>query len=186
MVSPAPDSAAIDASLTQLRPLPKGGGFCFETPAPASADRFVLERPKRPNSSVGNLRLVWQPMVVGDKMPFSVHAMRSYFSLWSARSYIDRYNDLTTHVLLAFAGLAAIEVFSPAAVAQTNYAPPYSALGKARAAGENPCYHVNEYGFGNYVRGPDGSFGCYPAGSDGAVELENEQRIKCRDYPSSC
>ncbi len=47
-------------------------------------------------------------------------------------------------------------------------------------------YVINRYGFGNYVRGPDGSFGGYPAGSVGAQELQNEQRYKCRDYPESC
>ena len=96
---------------------------------------------------------------------------------------------MTTRTLLAAAAvsLAALApaALAPAASAQTN-APLYDQLGKARAAGEDPCYHVNQYGFGNYVRGPDGSFGCYKAGSAGAIELENEQRIKCRDYPSSC
>ncbi len=86
---------------------------------------------------------------------------------------------------ILLAGVAGLALFAPAADAQTP-APPYDRLGRARAQGEDPCYHVNAYGFGNYVRGPDGSFGCYPAGSDGAIELENEQRIKCRDYPSSC
>ncbi len=88
-------------------------------------------------------------------------------------------------VTLTLAALLAIGCSAPIATAQTH-APPYESLGRSRAAGENPCYHVNEYGFGNYVRGPGGRFGCYPAGSPGAVELENEQRIKCRDYPSSC
>ncbi|RYC32497.1 hypothetical protein D3273_08900 [Lichenibacterium minor] len=82
--------------------------------------------------------------------------------------------------------LAAVGIAAGSACASAASAPPYDQLGRARAQGEDPCYHVNEYGFGNYVRGPDGSFGCYPAGSDGAIELENEQRIKCRDYPSSC
>ena len=88
---------------------------------------------------------------------------------------------MTIRILLAAAGLAAAATCASAA-----NAPPYDQLGQARAEGEDPCYHVNEYGFGNYVRGPNGSFGCYPSGSDGAIELENEQRIKCRDYPSSC
>lgn len=82
--------------------------------------------------------------------------------------------------------LAAVGIAAGCTGASAANAPPYDQLGRARAQGEDPCYHVNEYGFGNYVRGPDGSFGCYPAGSDGAIELENEQRIKCRDYPSSC
>ena len=87
--------------------------------------------------------------------------------------------------LILLAGVVGLAALAPVAEAQTA-APPYDQLGRARARGEDPCYHVNEYGFGNYVRGPDGSFGCYPAGSAGAIELENEQRIKCRDYPSSC
>ena len=81
--------------------------------------------------------------------------------------------------------IAAAEALCSPAMAQT-YAPPYDQLGSARAVGENPNYHVNRYGFGNYVRGPNGSFGGYPAGSAGAIELENEQHIKCRDYPESC
>ena len=85
------------------------------------------------------------------------------------------------YILLAAVGIAVSGTCASAA-----NAPPYDQLGRARAQGEDPCFHVNEYGFGNYVRGPDGSFGCYPAGSDGAIELENNQRIKCRDYPSSC
>lgn len=92
---------------------------------------------------------------------------------------------MTQRVMPTLAVLLAMGAPVPLAMAQT-YAPPYQSLGRSRAAGEDPCYHVNEYGFGNYVRGPDGSFGCYPAGSAGAIELENEQRIKCRDYPSSC
>ena len=47
-------------------------------------------------------------------------------------------------------------------------------------------YYVNRYGYGNYVAGPNGSFGGYPAGSAGAQELRNEQRYKCRDLPESC
>ena len=93
---------------------------------------------------------------------------------------------MVKRVLLIIAGLVAAEIYGPAAMAQVHYAPPYSQLGAARAAGEDPCYHVDRYGHGNYVRGPDGSFGCYPAGSPGAIELENEQGIKCREYPSSC
>lgn len=93
---------------------------------------------------------------------------------------------MTIRVPLAVVGLVATAVFSPAALAQVHYAPPYSQLGAARAAGEDPCFHVDRYGHGNYVRGPNGSFGCYPAGSAGAIELENEQDIKCREYPSSC
>ena len=89
-----------------------------------------------------------------------------------------------TRIFALVAGLAAVGV--PVVQAQTYYAPPYEQLGRFRAAGEDPTYHVNRYGFGNYVRGPNGSFGGYPAGSDGAIELENEQRIKCRDYPQTC
>ncbi len=92
---------------------------------------------------------------------------------------------MTQRVTLTLAALLTMGASPPPATAQAP-APPYHVLGRSRAAGENPCYHVNEYGFGNYVRGPNGSFGCYPAGSAGAIELENEQRIKCRDYPSSC
>ncbi len=93
---------------------------------------------------------------------------------------------MTSRSYLVLAVIAAAEALCSPAMAQTYYAPPYDQLGAARAAGEDPNYHVNRYGFGNYVRGPNGSFGGYPAGSAGAIELENEQRIKCRDYPESC
>ena len=56
----------------------------------------------------------------------------------------------------------------------------------ARAAGEDPTYHVNRYGYGNYVQGPDGAYGGYPAGSAGAIELQNEHDIKCRYAPETC
>ena len=47
-------------------------------------------------------------------------------------------------------------------------------------------YVVNRQGFGNYVPGPNGSFGGYPAGSDGAQELQMNQRYKCQAVPESC
>lgn len=75
---------------------------------------------------------------------------------------------------------------SAAAQAQTSAEPRYEDLGRYRAAGENPYYHVNRYGFGNYVRGPNGSYGGYPAGSAGARELEINQELKCRFAPESC
>ena len=82
----------------------------------------------------------------------------------------------------AFTLLAAIS----AASAQIGDTPQYRNLGAARARGENPYYHVNRYGFGNYVQGPNGTYGGYPAGSAGAIELENEHRIQCRDVPETC
>ncbi len=75
---------------------------------------------------------------------------------------------------------------SSAAMAQVLPPPQYSQLGRYRAAGEDPTFHVNRYGYGNYVQGPNGSYGGYPAGSAGAIELQNEHDIKCRDLPESC
>ena len=87
-----------------------------------------------------------------------------------------------TRSILAACGLLA---FAPAAVAQfleenLNF------HGHSRARGEDPCYHVNQYGFGNYVQGPNGSYGGYPAGSAGAIELQNEHDLKCRYAPETC
>lgn len=93
---------------------------------------------------------------------------------------------MTYRALFTVAILAAAGAFTTGATAQSTPAPQYDQLGRYRAAGENPRYHVNRYGFGNYVQGPNGSYGGYPAGSAGARELENEHRIKCRDYPESC
>ena len=75
---------------------------------------------------------------------------------------------------------------TPAAMAQINASPQYDQLGAARARGEDPTYHVNRYGYGNYVQGPNGAYGGYPAGSAGAIELQNEHDIKCRYAPESC
>ncbi len=83
-------------------------------------------------------------------------------------------------------GLIAAGSPSSAALAQVLPAPQYNQLGRSRAAGEDPTFHVNRYGYGNYVQGPNGSYGGYPAGSAGAIELQNEHDIKCRDLPESC
>lgn len=96
-----------------------------------------------------------------------------------------------TRSLLAAAGLLASGVVAPVAltspaVAQLAPSPQYDQLGAARARGENPYYHVNRYGYGNYVQGPNGAYGGYPAGSAGAIELQNEHDIKCRYAPESC
>ena len=88
--------------------------------------------------------------------------------------------------LLVACGLLAAGAFAPAAMAQIASSPQYDQLGAARARGENPYYHVNEYGFGNYVQGPNGAYGGYPAGSAGAIELQNEHDIKCRYAPETC
>ena len=88
-------------------------------------------------------------------------------------------------IAAAFALLAS-GAATPVAMAQTGSTPQYKQLGTAQARGENPYYHVNRYGFGNYVQGPNGAYGGYPAGSAGAIELENEHRIKCRDVPETC
>ncbi|RYC33157.1 hypothetical protein D3273_04615 [Lichenibacterium minor] len=88
--------------------------------------------------------------------------------------------------LLAAAGLLACGAVIPAATAQVLPSPQYDQLGAARAGGENPAYHVNRYGYGNDVQGPNGSYGGYPAGSAGAIELQNEHDIKCRYAPESC
>ncbi len=86
----------------------------------------------------------------------------------------------------AAASLVAFGAFCPLAEAQISSSPQYDQLGQARAAGENPYYHVNRYGFGNYVQGPNGAYGGYPAGSAGAIELQNEHDIKCRYAPETC
>ena len=89
----------------------------------------------------------------------------------------------TLAATLVFLGSA---IFPPSAMAQIAASPQYSQLGAARARGEDPPYHVNRYGYGNYVQGPNGSYGGYPAGSAGAIELENEHDIKCRYAPETC
>ena len=93
---------------------------------------------------------------------------------------------MTNRILSAAAALAALGLLGSAALAQTLPFPPYEALGRARAAGENPYYHVNRYGYGNYVQGPNGAIGGYPAGSAGARELEINHELKCRFSPESC
>ena len=89
-------------------------------------------------------------------------------------------------VLLAAAGLAGLGFSTPIATAQTLPFPQYDQLGRYRAAGEDPRYHVNRYGYGNYVQGPNGSVGGYPVGSGAARELEINQELRCRYYPESC
>ncbi len=93
---------------------------------------------------------------------------------------------MISRLLLAAASLAAFASLCPLAEAQISSSPQYDQLGEARAAGENPYYHVNRYGFGNYVQGPNGAYGGYPAGSAGAIELQNEHDIKCRYAPETC
>lgn len=93
---------------------------------------------------------------------------------------------MISRYLLGAASLAAIASLASSAGAQTLPFPQYNQLGKYRAAGENPRYHVNEYGYGNYVEGPDGSIGGYPAGSAGARELGINQELRCRYTPESC
>ena len=90
---------------------------------------------------------------------------------------------MTSRLLLAAAGLSAMTL-QPAIAGETI--PQYRNLGKYRAAGEDPYYHVNRYGWGNYVQGPDGRIGGYPAGSAGARQLEIYQQLKCRYTPESC
>ena len=90
---------------------------------------------------------------------------------------------MTQKFWLATASFAALALH-PAAAAETF--PQYKHLKRHRAAGENPYYHVNRYGCGNYVQGPNGSIGGYPAGSAGARELEINQELKCRYTPESC
>ncbi len=91
-----------------------------------------------------------------------------------------------TRSLFAAVGFLASGAFTPAAMAQIGSSPQYDQLGAARAQGEDPAYHVNRYGYGNYVQGPNGAYGGYPAGSAGAIELQNEHDIKCRYAPESC
>lgn len=92
---------------------------------------------------------------------------------------------MITRTLLAAASLA-VAVSYPLAGDAAETFPQYNALGRARAAGENPYYHVNRYGYGNYVMGADGSVGGYAAGSSGARQLEINQELKCRSLPESC
>lgn len=90
---------------------------------------------------------------------------------------------MMSRVLLAAASFAAITI-QPAGAVETF--PQYEYLKKDRAAGEDPSYHVNRYGWGNYVQGPNGRIGGYPAGSAGARQLEIYQQLKCRYTPESC
>lgn len=92
---------------------------------------------------------------------------------------------MTSKIVLATLGLLASGALSPPALAGGS-SPQYDQLGAARAQGEDPTYHVNRYGYGNYVQGPNGAYGGYPAGSAGAIELQNEHDIKCRYVPESC
>ena len=93
---------------------------------------------------------------------------------------------MISRFVLAAVGLSALGSFCPVAEAQISSSPQYEQLGRERAAGEDPTYHVNRYGFGNYVQGPNGAYGGYPAGSAGAIELQNEHDIKCRYAPETC
>ena len=94
---------------------------------------------------------------------------------------------MRSKIILAPLGLIASAALSPAALAQiAGSSPQYDQLAGARARGENPYYHVDRYGYGNYVQGPNGAYGGYPAGSAGAIELQNEHDIKCRYAPESC
>ncbi len=95
---------------------------------------------------------------------------------------------VTTMIRLTLltAGLLALAPLCSPANAFEPAPPRYERLKKHRAAGEDPNYHVNRYGYGNYVRGPDGSYGGYPAGSAGARELEINTELKCRYTPESC
>ena len=93
---------------------------------------------------------------------------------------------MLTRSLLAAVCFLPSGSLTPAAMAQIAPSPQYDQLGAARAQGENPAYHVNRYGYGNYVQGPNGAYGGYPAGSAGAIELQNEHDIKCRYAPESC
>ena len=93
---------------------------------------------------------------------------------------------MISRYVLAAVGLSALASFCPLAEAQISSSPQYDQLGRERAAGEDPTYQVNRYGFGNYVQGPNGAYGGYPAGSAGAIELQNEHDIKCRDVPETC
>ena len=89
-------------------------------------------------------------------------------------------------IVRIFVTAAAVAALGSVAMPQVQPSPPYAHLGKYRAAGENPYYHVNRYGYGNYVRGPNGRYGGYPAGSAAARELEINHEQKCRFAPESC
>ncbi len=93
---------------------------------------------------------------------------------------------MIARVMVLPLGLLMAASLSSACLAQVLPAPQYNQLARERAAGEDPTFHVNRYGYGNYVQGPNGSYGGYPAGSAGAIELQNEHDIKCRDLPESC
>ena len=64
-----------------------------------------------------------------------------------------------TRSLFAAVGFLASGAVTPAAMAQIASSPQYDQLGAARARGEDPTYHVNRYGYGNYVQGPNGAYG---------------------------
>lgn len=66
---------------------------------------------------------------------------------------------MISRYVLAAVGLSALGSFCPLAEAQISSSPQYDQLGRERAAGEDPTYQVNRYGFGNYVQGPNGAYG---------------------------
>lgn len=81
---------------------------------------------------------------------------------------------------LAVGGMVSVEAQAQPLLPATGHAVPRN------ASGEDPYYQVNRYGYGNYVRGPDGGLGGYPAGSAGSRQLEIYQELKCRYSPESC
>lgn len=93
----------------------------------------------------------------------------------------------TALALSATSGAMAVPALSsletPSALTPVQYG--YGAQAR-RHRYEGRGYRVNRYGYGNYVRGPNGGFGGYPAGSAGAQILRQKQHDKCRAVPERC
>ncbi|HEX4764808.1 MAG TPA: hypothetical protein VH414_00875 [Lichenihabitans sp.] len=93
---------------------------------------------------------------------------------------------MATKILLKSATVAVIAACASTPMIQASAAPAHRHHGRYRVMHHTPRYRVNRYGYGNYVRGRNGSYGGYPAGSGGARELQINHELKCRYSPESC
>ena len=89
-------------------------------------------------------------------------------------------------ILLTSAAIAVIAASVSAPIGAASASAAHRHHARYRVAHRYPRYHVNRYGYGNYVHGPNGSYGGYPAGSAGARELQINHEIKCRYSPETC
>ncbi len=93
---------------------------------------------------------------------------------------------MATKILLKSAAIAIIAACASVPMVAASAAPAHLHHDRYRVVHRTPRYHVNRYGYGNYVHGPNGSYGGYPAGSAGARELQINHEIKCRYSPETC